>query len=146
MLTDVERVEILLDGSDSVRLEMILWDHSGVIHHCDGEEYLSPIELRGISCGCPQRIEDRKSEAKKGVGPQPSTQIRFRVARFPELGLFSYRSNSWSLFDAANTLRSLIVEGGRETLCELSIEVVELESAAGANLSYFCPAVDVLKS
>ncbi|MER7928472.1 hypothetical protein ABTY96_35895 [Streptomyces sp. NPDC096057] len=146
VFTDAERVEILIDGSEAVRLEMVLWDYSGVVHHCDGRAYLSPMDVHGATCGCPSRIEDRKLEAKKGKGPQPDTQISFRIAKFPGLGSFYFRSSSWGVFDAANTIKGAVAGRERETLCELSIERLELESPAGVNLAYFCPAVCMLEN
>ncbi|MGW1052493.1 recombination directionality factor [Streptomyces sp. NPDC001118] len=146
VLADVANVQILLDGTESVRLEMILWGSSGVVHHCDGQVHLSPVDKYGIPCGCPPGISERKSNAKNGMGPQPSTEISFRLAKRPNLGSFSFRSNSWGFFESANSLKATLLEGRCGVLCDLLIEAVELKSKGGVALAYFRPDVAVSES
>jgi len=146
ILTESADVQILLGGVDSIRLEMVLWGHSGVIHHCDGVGYLSPKENRGKPCGCPPEIEKRKLNAKNGVGPQPSVEMEFRIAKCPELGVFSFRSNSWRFFSLVNDVKRELAEIDRETLCELSIQSFELESVENITLAYLSPVIEVLES
>lgn len=138
---EVSCVQVLLDGADSICLEMVQWDQSGVVHHCDGFRYLSPVERVGDSCGCPLEIEKRKRDAAIGLGPQPSVRISFRTAKFPEAGTFVLRSSSWVLFRAAALLKSELGSNTGETLCDLSIETVELISTDGTVLTYFQPMI-----
>ncbi|MEU9050368.1 hypothetical protein AB0D37_08180 [Streptomyces sp. NPDC048384] len=138
---EARSVQVLLDGADSVHLEMLQWDQSGVVHHCDGFRYLSPLERVGDACGCPPGIENQKKDAAIGLGPQPSVIVSFRVAKFPDLGTFVFRSSSWAFLRAAASLKGDLCMGAGEILCDLSIEAVELASSGGAVLTYFHPMI-----
>ncbi|MGW1615397.1 recombination directionality factor [Streptomyces sp. NPDC002285] len=134
-------VQVLLDGADSIRLEMVQWGETGVVHHCDGLRYLSPVERVGDPCGCPPGINERKSCAAIGLGPQPSVRLTFRIAEFPEAGTFVFKSSSWVFLRAAASLKSRLGGSVGETLCDLTIEVVDLKASGGAVLTYFQPMI-----
>ncbi|MFI5616202.1 hypothetical protein [Streptomyces sp. NPDC051567] len=47
VLTSRESVRVLLDGPDAVAAHMVLRGSTGIIHECDGVEFLSPAEDEG---------------------------------------------------------------------------------------------------
>ncbi|MFE7273729.1 hypothetical protein [Streptomyces sp. NPDC057623] len=140
------RFRVLLDSADSVQLEMVQWDQSGVIHHCDGAVILSPAERIGTPCGCPLEIEKRKNCAANGLGPQPGVRVEFRIADCPEVGTFAFRSSSWAFFGAAVALKNELAGRGGRVLCNLFIEAVELRSTGGAFLTHFQPLIAAVES
>ncbi|MFE9338417.1 hypothetical protein [Streptomyces sp. NPDC007025] len=142
--TQCTEILVSLDDANSVRLEMVQWGPSGVIHHCDGSVFLGRTQGRGGACGCPLEIEKRKEKAKCGEGPQPSAEIEFRLAKRPDLGIFLFRSNSWEFFESAKIFDEALAEGWKDVLCRLSIGIVELESGEGISLAYSRPVIEVL--
>ncbi|WP_443073748.1 recombination directionality factor [Streptomyces sp. NBC_01478] len=141
LVTGVSRFQIQVDGSESIVMEMILWGRGGVEHHCDGESFLSPVEMLGSSCGCPSRMEDRKVNARNGVGPQPSTSIYFHLGECPELGMFSFHSNSWDMAESAREASSSLMKESNGKPFELSLESVNFPTRSGLVVTYVKPAV-----
>ncbi|MYR61494.1 hypothetical protein GTY54_36545, partial [Streptomyces sp. SID625] len=97
VLTKAETVRVLLDGPGAVASHMVLWGSKGIVHRCDGLEFLSPEEKKGRPCGCPPLLADRKPAAREGRGPSPSISLTFRIAAEPALGEFRFMSGSWQL-------------------------------------------------
>ncbi|WP_194292724.1 recombination directionality factor, partial [Streptomyces katsurahamanus] len=97
IVTETDKILVVIDGSQGVKADMQLWGRSGLIHHCDGVEFLSPEEDKGEPCGCPPLMEDRKAQDKSGRGPKPHTNVVFRLADDYHLGKFRFQSTSWKL-------------------------------------------------
>ncbi|MES9806556.1 hypothetical protein [Streptomyces cinereoruber] len=93
VLTKAETVRVLMDGPDPVAARMILWSSRGMVHQCDGLEFLSPEEKKGKPCGYPPRLEGRKPAAREGRDPTPSTSLTFRIAAEPALGNFRFTTS-----------------------------------------------------
>lgn len=158
VLTDSPSVEIIIESSDKIDASMKLFGMSGLVHHCDGVEFLSPEEDKGQKCGCPALLQDRKDKAKSGRGPKPSIDIQFKLAEAPELGLFRFNSGSWELVKTLHTvLEDVDKAAGREydddgrvsvqgvpVRATLSIEHVSYTTKAGRDVSYNRPVVKVL--
>ncbi|MCX5235835.1 hypothetical protein OG824_11520 [Streptomyces prunicolor] len=145
LVTGVSRFQIQVDGPESIVMEMILWGRGGVQHHCDGENFLSPVEILGSSCRCPSRMEERKVNARNGVGPQPSTSIHFRLDECPELGTFSFHSNSWDMAGSAREARSSMMKESNGKLLELYLEVVHFPASSGLLFTYIRPALRLFR-
>ncbi|MGW0929578.1 recombination directionality factor [Streptomyces sp. NPDC002644] len=147
IITETDKVLVVIDGPDAVNIDMKLWGRSGLVHHCDGVEFLSPDDVKGTECGCPRLMEDRKAFAKSGRGPAPNTSIVFRLADDYHMGKFRFGSTSWKLAEVVATgeLHDALERVGGEALCELSLELVEFTTKAGRDVSYRKPVVKVIK-
>ncbi|MDJ0384235.1 hypothetical protein [Streptomyces sp. G-G2] len=146
VLTSRESVRILLDGPDAVAAHMVLWGSVGLIHHCDGVEFLSPEEKKGRPCGCPPLLEDRKLAARAMRGPTPSVDITFQIAAAPELGAFHFMTASWQMAAQLSDLTEALERVNGPAVCDLTIELVVYTSKAGRGVCYRKPVVTVLGS
>ncbi|MFJ9671099.1 hypothetical protein ACIRP5_09975 [Streptomyces sp. NPDC101221] len=145
VITETDKVLIVVDGPGALTADMKLWGRSGLIHHCDGVEFLSPDEDKGQPCGCPPLMEDRKAQAKSGRGPAPNTSLVFRLADDYHLGKFRFQSSSWKLAEVVHEIDAALSAHKGEVLAELSLELVEFTTKAGRDVSYRKPVVKVLK-
>lgn len=146
VLTSRESVRVLLDGPDAVAAHLVLWGSTGIIHQCDGVEFLSPEERQGQPCGCPPLLEDRKLAARDGRGPMPSVDITFQIAAAPELGLFHFMTASWQMAAQLSDLTDALERVNGPAVCDLTIELVVYTTKAGRSVCYRKPAVTVLGS
>jgi hypothetical protein len=146
ILTGTNRVKVVLSGASAVSSDMKLWNGNVLIHHCDGVEFLSPETDKGIACGCPPLMEDRKANAKSKRGPSPSISVLFRLAEDYDLGLFRFQTGSWKLAEVLHEIENALDKVDGEALAELSIELVEYTTKKGRDVSYFKPVIKVLKS
>ncbi|MFE4367959.1 MULTISPECIES: recombination directionality factor [unclassified Streptomyces] len=145
IITDVDKVLVVIDGPDSLRFDMRLYSRTNqLIHHCDGVESLMD-EDRGKPCGCPALMEDRKAYAKSGRGPQPYTMLNFRLADDYGLGVFRFQSNSWTVLPFLDEYWTALKGVGGESLAEFELELVEYTTKKGREVSYRRPAIKVLK-
>jgi hypothetical protein len=145
VLTETDKILIVVDGPQALSADMKLWGRSGLIHHCDGVEFLSPEEDKGQPCGCPPLMEDRKAQAKSGRGPQPNTNLVFRLAEDYDLGKFRFQSASWKLAEVVHEIDAALSRYSGEVLAELSLELVEFTTKSGRDVSYRKPVVKVIK-
>ncbi|MBT2451802.1 hypothetical protein J7F03_33015 [Streptomyces sp. ISL-43] len=146
VLTSRESVRVLLDGPDAVTAHMVLWGSRGILHECDGVEFLSPKEKKGQPCGCPPLFEDRKLAARDGRGPTPSVDITFQIAAAPELGLFHFMTGSWKMAAQLSDLTDALERVAGPAVCDLTIELVVYTTKAGRDVCYRKPVVTVLGS
>ncbi|MFD4141577.1 hypothetical protein [Streptomyces sp. NPDC058572] len=146
ILTGTNRVKVVLSGASAVSSDMKLWNGNVLIHHCDGVEFLSPETDKGIACGCPPLMDDRKANAKTKRGPSPSISVLFRLAEDYDLGLFRFQTSSWKLAEVLHEIENALDKVGGEALAELSIELVEYTTKKGRDVSYFKPVIKVMKS
>jgi hypothetical protein len=146
VLSDANKVLIVLDGPGAITSDMKLWNRSQLVHHCDGVEFLSPETDAGRPCGCPALFAERKAAAKAFRGPSPSINIQFRLADDYDLGLFRFQSGAWTLAEVLHEVENALARVQGEALAELSLELVEYTTKAGRNVSYRKPVVKVLKS
>ncbi|MFJ8394376.1 hypothetical protein [Streptomyces sp. NPDC094144] len=146
VVTETDKVLVVIDGPKALTADMKLWGRAGLIHHCDGVEFLSPEDDKGQACGCPPLMEDRKAQAKSGRGPQPNTNLVFRLADDYHLGKFRMLSTSWKLAEVVHEIDNALSAYKGEVLAELSLELVEFTTKAGRDVSYRKPVVKVLKA
>ncbi|MFB6535099.1 hypothetical protein ACFCY8_26450 [Streptomyces noursei] len=146
ILTERDKVKVVLSGPDAISSDLKLWNGSALIHHCDGIEFLSPDEDKGKRCRCPELMEDRKAAAKAKRGPSPAIAVTFRLAEDYDLGLFRLQTGSWKLAEVLHEVENALDRVGGETLAELSLELVEYTTKKGRDVSYRKPVIRVLKS
>lgn len=150
ILTNAPSVDIIIESSDKIDASMKLFGSNGLVHHCDGVEFLSPDEDKGVKCGCPAGFQDRKDRAKSGRGPKPSVDIVFKLADAPELGVFRFNSGSWELVkvlhDVIAAVDGVTDADGKPVpvRAKLTIEHVEYTTKAGRDVAYNRPSVTVL--
>ncbi|WP_314222973.1 recombination directionality factor [Streptomyces zaehneri] len=108
VLTGTPMVRITLNDPHCITPEMKKWGHKGLMHHCDGSQFLSPHQKKGSYCGCPESLCERKERARSYLGPQPSTEVSFKVSDAPSLGYFRMHSVSWRFAESASAIRDLI--------------------------------------
>lgn len=149
ILTDAKTVAIVIEanGVDASFKQFI--PGSGLVHHCDGFEYLSPEEDKGEPCKCPTLIAERKLAATKGRGPKPSVDITFRLADAYDAGIFRFNSGSWKLVEVLGPLfAELDKYPGKSVRATLTIENVTFTPQkgprAGQEVSYNKPVVKIL--
>lgn len=146
ILTERDKVKVVLSGPDAISSDLKLWNGSALIHHCDGVEFLSPDEDRGKPCRCPALMDDRKAAAKSKRGPAPSIAVTFRLAEDYDLGLFKLQTGSWKLAEVLHEVENALDKIGGEALCSLELELVEYTTKKGRDVSYRKPVIRVLKS
>ena len=139
VLTNTSKVRILIGGPHHINSDMRKWSKNGLIHHCDGQQFLSPHHAKGEPCGCPDSIADRKERARSRMGPQPNSEISFQIDNAPELGYFRLHSISWKFADSVATIRNLMNSTRDKLACDLSLTVVELTSTTGRTATYRQP-------
>jgi hypothetical protein len=144
--TSAPTILVALDGPRSISADMKLWNRNKLVHHCDGVEFLSPDEKRGIPCGCPSLFAERKQAAKDYIGPAPSISVTFRLADDYELGKFRFQTGSWSMAEVLHEYDAALSRYDGEVLAELTIEHVSYTTKKGRNVSYYKPVIKVLKS
>ncbi|MFE9569227.1 hypothetical protein ACFYMW_12115 [Streptomyces sp. NPDC006692] len=146
VLTERDKVKVVLSGPDAISSDLKLWNGSALIHHCDGVEFLSPDEDKGKPCRCPELMEDRKAAAKAKRGPAPSISVTFRLAEDYDLGLFRLQTGSWKLAEVLHEVENALDKIGTEALCSLELELVEYTTKKGRDVSYRKPVIRALKS
>ncbi|MEW1550964.1 recombination directionality factor [Streptomyces tsukubensis] len=145
VITDRDKVLIVIDGASSLKFDMRLYGRTGLIHHCDGVDSLLN-EDKGQPCGCPTLLEDRKAFAKSGRGPQPYTFINgFRIADDYGLGKFRLQTTSWTILPYLDQYWADLGNIDGEALAELSLELVEYTTKTGRDVSYRRPALKIIK-
>jgi hypothetical protein len=143
ILTDAPSVRIIINSSSDLDASMKLFGNNGLIHHCDGYEFLSPDEDKGDACGCPSTIAERKDRSKSGRGPKPSIELTFTIADAPELGRFRFNSGSWTLVDVLADVIADIDAYDGAVVADLTIEHVAYTTKAGRDVAYNKPVIKV---
>ncbi|SCD35225.1 hypothetical protein [Streptomyces sp. OspMP-M43] len=146
VLTERDKVQVVLSGPDAISSDLKLWNGSALIHHCDGVEFLSPDEDKGKPCRCPELMEDRKAAAKTKRGPSPSIAVTFRLAEDYDLGLLKLQTGSWKLAEVLYQVENALDKIGGEALCSIELEHVEYTTKKGRDVSYRKPVIRVLKA
>ncbi|MEV7777723.1 hypothetical protein [Kitasatospora sp. NPDC088351] len=145
LITTSPVLPIVLDSADSVTTQFRLWGPKGLIHHCDGERFLSPSDRHGTVCGCPTAPDERAALAKALQAPQPDTTVSFRLAGHRYLGRFEFRSPSRLFADSAAEVRAQLAEAVGETRCELALELITVPATGGIELSFRTPRLTVVR-
>ncbi|MGW7001856.1 recombination directionality factor [Streptomyces sp. NPDC054933] len=139
VLTSSPSVDILISNPSAITVEMRLWGHRGLIHHCDGIHLLSPNTRKGKACGCPFPIRERRALAKEGKGPQVMTDILFRLASAPDLGNFRLRSYSWRLAESIDPVRKMFHHHAGSITYKLTL--AKFDTIGGSGLYYREPTL-----
>lgn len=95
VFTNAESVNIIIESPEAVSCEFILW----------GQDHKIAMRGDGVTLddGTPDpgaALDDatRRQRAKQGLVPAPTTEVYFRLADAPGLGIFRFvQGNAWSL-------------------------------------------------
>lgn len=126
--TDQESIDIVLDGTRSVRSEMVLWGKKGKIRSCDGATQKNDEKS---PCACPSALPDRKEAAREGHGCEPSVGAYFYLKDAPELGKFKFFSGSWNLARDIADVESALADIDGPAFATLRLEEVSFEAKSG---------------
>lgn len=144
ILSDAASVAIVINSSADLDASMKLFGNNGLVHHCDGYEFLSPDEDKGQPCHCPPTIAARKERAKANRGPKPSVDLTFTLADAPEIGKFRFNSGSWSLVNVlADVIGEIDAHDGAPVKATLTIEHVAYTTKAGRDVAFNMPVIKV---
>lgn len=150
VFTDQAKISVILTGTDAIKDDMKLWNGNTLVHHCDGEFFLSPDERKGDACGCPRLFADRKDMARAKMGPAPSVDIFFRLADDPELGVFRFHSGSWSLKSVLHEYDEDLDAVQGEAIAELELELISYVAKKGKmkgkTVEYVVPKLSRIRS
>ena len=145
VFTTAASVDVIVEKIFS---SMTLWGRNAPIRKCDGATISYPEESKGESCECAKftSMSDRKAAAERGTGCAPDIAIRFRLADAPDLGVFEYKTGSWSLArDIGDVERTLADLGDRAT-GTLTLTPVEFTTSEGQLRKFTKMVVDLKKS
>lgn len=113
VFTASKSVAILIDGPKALRQRMVLWGRSGKpIYTSDGvtKDDGTPDPDADLT------FQERKQRGKDGIGPVPDIEVFFRLAEEPDLGIFKFKTGSWSMAsdlaynDVVNNLEDLAAD------------------------------------
>jgi hypothetical protein len=107
VFTASKGVDIIVEGVQSLKQKMVLWSRSGELLQSGDGEFLEDEEW--------------------GIGPTPRIEIYFRLASSSELGVFVFRTSSWSL---AQDLVYYGVESELESIGGPALALLELEEVS----------------
>lgn len=147
VFTASDSVEIIIPSAKSLRQRMVLWSSTGkLIVDSDGETLAdgSPDPDAELS------FAERKAKGNDGMGPKPQIDLFFRLVEDPELGIFRYRSGSWSLAEelAAYQIDAELEAIGGPARATLALEKVEYTAKrgprAGQLVQYTKPTLKIL--
>ena len=155
VLTDREKLEIILDGPSAIYGDYKQFVNSKLKHHCDGFKYLSGDDPRtgesrkGQPCGCPTSLAEKKALAREDEGPSPSIEVKLRLAEDEGLVVFLWKTSSWGLArELYKAMHALNTNEG-EQLFSLEMEHVSFVAKngprKGKTVSYTQPALRWIK-
>lgn len=151
VITTANAVQVVVDGPSALRSDMKQWVRGKLVHHCDGEVFLSHISnenLVGKRCNCPELFAERKQAAKDEMGPKPAIELTFRLAEDLDLGKFKLKTGAWTLAAVLHEVEYALEAIGGDTLVEIGLELVEFTPTKGKMknqlVSYYKPTIKVI--
>lgn len=145
VFTASNEVEIIIEGPKALRERMVLWGRNGrPISASDGEslEDGSPDPDADLS------FSERK--AKEGIGAEPDIEVFFRLAAEPDLGIFKFKTGSWSMASdlAYNATAEALADLEGPAKATLKLEEVSFIAKngprAGQTVNYTKPVLRII--
>lgn len=137
-------LEVLLDGTQAIRLRMLRRHGSAILGSCNSRTQQTPDGDR--PCQCPVALKARRDVAKTGRGCEPSVYLTCRLAGDPTIGTFLYSSAAWAFAEHASAVRMAIQRCRRPVLVRLGINRALHTAASGTTFAYTQATVTVLSS
>lgn len=117
MLTDIDYLEISFEKPENMWTRFFVWSRRKTVKTCEGSDYFS---AHNTPLDCHRRdFKDWESHSAAGHTCQPRSTLRFRLVGAPELGVFEFQANAWSLAMAVPKMRKAIREGRTTALLVL---------------------------
>jgi hypothetical protein len=135
VFTDVADVDVIIEGPWGLRQRMVYFREGELVYASDGEfildEHNKPTDERDPDAAL--TFKERKAKAEAGDGPAPDIDFYFRLADAPELGLFLFKTTSFSVaYDLAlNRTSERLAEIGGQTTATLKLKPVAFTSRTG---------------
>lgn len=137
-------LDVLLDGTQAIRLRMLRRHGSAILGSCNGRTQQTPDG--DPPCQCPVALNARRDVAKTGRGCEPSVQLTCRLTGDPAIGTFLYSSAAWAFAEHASAVRVAIQRCRRPVLVRLGINRALHTAASGTTFAYTQATVTVLCS
>jgi hypothetical protein len=137
-------LDVLLDGTQAIRLRMLRRHGSAILGSCNSRTQQTPDG--DPPCQCPVALNARRDVAKTGRGCEPSVQLTCRLTGDPAIGTFLYSSAAWAFAEHASAVRVAIQRCRRPVLVRLGINRALHTAASGTTFAYTQATVTVLCS
>lgn len=92
--TNATKVAVIFESIES---GFKLWVNNEFVRSCNGQIQTGG-DHAGERCPCADLTLQERKDSKGGC--RPSIEVTFRIKSLPELGLFKFRSSSWSLLES----------------------------------------------
>ena len=154
VLTDHEKLPVVIDGMSAVYTDWKLFVNQKLKHHCDHTVFISGEDrdgnpLKGKACGCPKSFAESKALADEDEGPSPCIEIKMRLADDPELGVFLWKTSSFNFAKEFYMIEHAIKSNPGELLFSLEMEhitwTVQKGKDKGQTRSFTKPALIYVK-
>jgi hypothetical protein len=142
VLIDHAELDVLLDGPQAIRLQMLRRHGSTVVHSCDGRTQRTPFGKR--PCRCPSTVMGRWQAAKAGNGCEPLVHVAFLLAADPTLGRFLLSSATWRFADHAATVKGKLRQHQGLVRARLSVNRTLHTTSRGTTFAYSQPTITIL--
>lgn len=124
IFTTTDSVDVILDGPGAIRTGLVSFSRTNqLLRACDGRTQTGGDD-EGSPCACPLALQERKDAAARGTGCSPSILVTFKLSAFPALGVFQFRSGSWTLAKDISVAEAALARIDGPALATLSLEVV----------------------
>ncbi|QNO12691.1 recombination directionality factor [Arthrobacter phage Snek] len=156
VFTASKKVEIILEGTNALRQQMVLWSRQGkLIQASDGETLTYPEEQKGQpDPDAALSFQERKQKARDGFGAEPQIEVYFRLADEPDLGIFKFQTGSWSMasdlaYNGTDDELADAVADSEENKARATLELEEVSFVAkngpraGQTVSYTKPVLKI---
>lgn len=131
----VKEVEVIVSGPKDFRQKMVFFNRAGkLVQAGDGQTLDYPEELKGQpDPDAELTFDERKKKGQDGLGPSPQTELYFRLAADPELGIWKFQSGGWGLAYevAAEDLEGQLAAAGGPVKAVISLENVSFVAKSG---------------
>lgn len=151
--TEASKVPVILADADAIDVDFKEWKNGKLTHHCTGSKFLShPLDDKkiGTPCGCPALLAEKKLAWEAEMGPKPSITITFRLADDPELGLFVFKTGSYTMLKVMHEYAADLASIDGEAVADLALELVSFVpkkgKMAGKLVEYTKPVLDNIRS
>jgi hypothetical protein len=144
VFTNAPSLDVILDGPEALHESLVLWGRNGKpIYRTDGvtKDDGSPDPDASLT------LAERKERARQGIGPVPDIRVDVRLADDPDLGVFEFRSSSWSFASDLdyNNVEADLIDADGPVKATLALEPVSFIAKggprAGQTVSYTKPTL-----
>jgi hypothetical protein len=142
VVIDHAEIDVLLDGPQAIRVQMLRRHGSTVVRCCDGRTQRTALGKE--PCQCPRTLKGRWRAAKMGHGCEPLVHVALRLAADPTLGRFLLASATWSFADHAASVKAVLHRTHGPVRARLSINRSLHTTSRGTTFAYTRPSITVL--